>query len=176
MDVRLSFTLFLKNIWFIYEKDGGQKEVSKWIENQSKPNEGRHTHTPTGGQIDSNRTREDLADVAVCVRMSLCSSWASAEQQHRGQLKWGGEIKGNAGACSLCIQSPHSPTPQPACWWSCSERGHALRHSRTQVHRPRACAVALLRLLLYKIDDNTAISFLSPQQLSLYRHRSSHWF
>lgn len=74
-------------------------------------------------------------DVYAYMCVSLCPSWASAEQQHRGQVKWGGEIKGSAGACSLCIQSPLSPAPQPACWSSCSERIHAPCHSHKQVQR-----------------------------------------
>lgn len=97
--------------------------------------------------------------VCLCALVSLCSSWASAERQHRGQLKWGVEIKGSAEACSLCIQSPLSPTSQPACWSSRSERSHAPCHSHTPVPRLHTPAVM-------KCDFNFTINI---NTITLYR-------
>lgn len=97
--------------------------------------------------------------VCLCALVSLCSSWASAERQHRGQLKWGVEIKGSAEACSLCIQSPLSPTSQPACWSSRSERSHAPCHSHTPVPRLHTPAVM-------KCDFNFSINI---NTITLYK-------
>lgn len=106
--------------------------------------------------------------VCLCALVSLCSSWASAERQHRGQLKWGVEIKGSAEACSLCIQSPLSPQ-HPSLHADRAEVKGAM-HPATPIHQCPDCTLlpswnATLTLQLTSIP-----SHYIKQILLLYYH------
>lgn len=124
--------------------------------------ENEDTHQQKDRQIRRQiglREAGRLSDVYVYV--SLCPSWASVEQQHRGQVKRGGEIKGSAGACSLCIQSPLSPTPQPACWSNRSERSLAPCHSHTQAQRhPWPLVLSWDQILTIRVSKNIRLMII----------------